>query len=258
MEENLGVVLAPIGSNWSLSIYDERNTELLTHFESWSAICSKLALWAYHFYHNTQTSMMPYDVLANLQSIYQAARQFNINWIYDQSRFRGGERSYFSYLWTYLSGQLLYNPDLDIQTETDLWFNYYFKDAQSYMKQYFDETRAWYQYLVEVKGVSTKISTVDIDKAGNWPYGLLTRWRSYISQAYTAIEKYKSQDEVLYNKLYNRINLESIMVRYMLAEYHASKFSDTELQKFRQEIVSDCGSLGINNEVERLKKLWSI
>ena len=243
MEDNAGVVIAPIDSDWALSIYDDDNTALLNIFRKWSAISPKIALWAYHFYHSNY--FMPYDSYAGVQSIYQAAREFNIEWVYDECRYAGGETTYFTYLYTYLSGRLAWNPDLDVYTEIDLWFNYYFKDAQSYMKQYFDETRVWYQYLRSTYNVSGRIMTVDIDNPVYWPYGLLMRWNSYLTQAYQSIEHYKTENELVYKRLYDRITLETLMIRYMLSEYHSSRFSDTELQLFRKEFANDCNRLGI-------------
>ena len=115
------------------------------------------------------------------------------------------------------------------------------------MKQLFDEENTWFAYLAEVHGYSGKVSYTESNFVIEeyWPKGLLEGWLNLIDQAYAKIEHYKQTDPALYEKLRDRITLESITFRYMQIHLYKLLYSDVDSQRMVKTFKEDCIALGL-------------
>ena len=55
----------------------------------------------------------------------------------------------------------------------------------------------------------------------------------------------------MYQKLYNRINIESMTFRYMLLKLYYDFYDYNQLETLRSEMIAECRALGINKATEQ-------
>ena len=117
------------------------------------------------------------------------------------------------------------------------------------MKQLFDEENTWFAYLAEEHGYNGKVSYIESNFVIEeyWPKGLLEKWLGLIDDAYAAIAHYQTLDPILYEKLRDRITLESITFRYMQLHLYKLLYSETDSQMMIKTLKEDCINLGITH-----------
>ena len=127
------------------------------------------------------------------------------------------------------------------------------------MKEYFMSLRLNYLNMSENLGVGgwigTRIQNVDYFK-----YNTLAEWKNLIKQAYESIEYLKEKDYATYKKLYDRITLESLSVRYLIIElYGGMVYTTVELANEKQSFKNDCTELDITGWKEHvlITSLWA-
>ena len=75
-------------------------------------------------------------------------------------------------------------------------------------------------------------------------------FEGYANKAYDAILRYKYSDPELYNKLYDRITLETLTYRYNYLESYRGHIGD--LKNFAVSFRKDCAHFGIQNVREAI------
>ena len=143
----------------------------------------------------------------------------------------------------------MWDADADFETLIDDFFSHYFRDAAPAMRRYFDQLRLHYAVLEKEQDVYSGIY-YEILKREYWPQGLLYGWEDAIDEAYAAVEKYRESDPELYEKLRDRINLESISVRYLIIELYGGSFDAAEYRAYAQALKEDIEYLKISNQAE--------
>jgi hypothetical protein len=74
--------------------------------------------------------------------------------------------------------------------------------------------------------------------------------------------KYKYTDPELYEKLYSRINLETISIRYMMIEQYQTYIGNTlEVNEYVKQFRIDCAKFGIvkaseSNSLDNVLRSW--
>ena len=77
-------------------------------------------------------------------------------------------------------------------------------------------------------------------------YDKLMQWKESLGKAYEAIEKYKTSDLSLYNKLEKRITRESVSLNYLITSIHRSEFDNiTEYRDLLLKVYQDADKTGI-------------
>ena len=114
----------------------------------------------------------------------------------------------------------------------------------------------WMSESLGVSGwIGTRINTSEYFKLNT-----LLEWEALIEQAYEDIEPLKTSDPDAYQKVYDRINLESLSVRYLLIDLYGTQIYTTqELYDLKQQFKQDCADLNITrlSEGELITVLWS-
>lgn len=255
LRENIAIMYAPIYSAAVLPVNDPRNETMVEVMDAWNACASILYTWFYDTSFNDY--LHPYNSYNSMQSKYQAAKVKNSIWIYNQSQYNQVTATGFNTLKMYLDSKLQWNVNLDYTALIDNFFENYFKDAAPAMRKYFEDLRLrfaeieqdpQYDFNMNYNTLNTKY----------WPKAMLDRWLGYIDEAYLSIEHYKTSDPELYIRLSDRINLESISIRYMLLELYKGRFDAEELYRQQVDFKNDCTKLGLSRANERnlIDSIW--
>ena len=187
-----------------------------------------------------------------MQNNYRFLYDRGAKYIFDQHQYNQVAGTDWYRLKGYLSSNLQWKIDSNQDELIDKFFDNYFKDASSVMKQLFDEENTWFAYLAEKYGYTGKISYTENNLVIEeyWPKGLLEGWLALIEEAYTKIEHYKKNDPNLYETLRDRINLESITFRYMQIHLYKLLYSDADSQMMIKTFKEDCAALGLTQYKE--------
>ncbi len=248
MRDDTAVLIAPIDTDYGHSYYDTAfNRAERQSFEKWSVLCDSLYLWTYttNFFY----MLAPFDAFNSMQENFRFWKEYNVKHIYAQGQYGNKKATGFVDLQTYLQSKLLWNVDEDLNKLIDGYFENYFKDAAKPMRSYFDELRAHYANLRSRSGVTGGIY-FDIEKKDYWPFNMLNGWSRYIDDAYAAIEHYKQSDPALYEKLYDRLCLESIAVRHLIATFYKGMYNEADFREFTLSLKADMARLTVSHCAE--------
>ena len=238
LEPNVNVLVAPIRASY---IVDFDETGMNGLIDEWSAITSQFSFWFYDYYF--QNTFIYMDSTYSLQSFYQAAKEANAKYVFNESATEE-YCSPFGTLKIYLTSKLTWDVNADVDALIDGFFENYFKQAAVYVRQYFEELRTYMAYLKSNSAI-TGVGGSDANLKQYWEEGALNRFMSLLDQAFEAIEPLKFTDRELYETLYDRVTRESLMPRYLLLQHYPTQFDSVTLARESEEFFSDCERLGI-------------
>ena len=251
--ENVYPCFAPISTVRSVSLLDDRNATTYAQIEGWDAITTKMAFWMYSCNYNNY--LIPYNPYEAMQENYKYLASKNIVFFLDECIGDYGVTG-FTRLKTFLKYKFTWDLDADMDALINEYFEHYFQDAAEPMMQYFNEYRAVQVKLFDDRGYDFYEHN-DI-KATDFSYGLLMGWLNYIEEAYDSIEYLKLNDLVKYDKLKNRILLESISIRYTLIRLYSSEFSDATIAQMKKQFKEDCKTVRLKefSQYSSIEELW--
>lgn len=256
--EKVGVMYAPISSDFMHGKNEEQNSSYLRQMQEWHALVGdNVYYWFYQSYFYNY--FLFYNNFESMQDNYRAAVDNGAVWMYDQSQYDNAASTGFQMLKVYLSSKLMWDVDADVAKLTEGFFDRYFKAASGTMYDLFTSIRLNYLWMAESLGVSGWIGT-RINTSEYFKLNTLLEWEKLIEKAYEDIESLKISDYDSYQKVYNRINLESLSVRYLLIDLYGTQiYSTQELFEQKQQFKQDCSKLNVTRTSEGglITKLWS-
>lgn len=250
LHKNVAVFYAPIYAEYYYDFNAEENVNVAETLDKWCVLADNIFTWIYGA--NFQLYLAPYNNFNSMQNNYRFLYDRGAKYIFDQHQYNQVSGTDWYRLKGYLSSNLQWQIDSNQDELLDRFFKNYFKDASSIMRQLFDEENTWFAYLAEKYDYSGKVSYIESNLVVEeyWPKGLLEGWIDLIDKALEKIEPYKTSDPVLYEKLRDRITLESISFRYMQIYLYELLYSSADRQEMIKSFKDDCMALGITQYKE--------
>lgn len=247
--DKVGVIYAPIASDFIRSKYDPQNSQYHEQALAWSALVGEnMYMWFYQQYFYNY--FLTYNNFDSMQEDYQEAKEVGCVWMFDQGAYDNASNTGFTKLKAFLEGKLSWDVNADVAKLTDQYMRSMFKDAYAPMRDYFEAMRLHYAYLADYKDMGGWIGN-RIETQSYFPINTLLEWEGYFDEAYKAIEKYKTSDTKLYDTLYERITVESLSYRYVLISlYGPLLYSDAELNDTQLKFKEDCDLCGVTKYAE--------
>lgn len=246
--DNVYALLAPIFAYYNQSMLSDYNSMYAENIKAWKAVSPKTFLWTYQT--NFSNYLYPYNTLPSTQERYRFIAEQGATFYYDQTQWDQTVRTGFHRLKVWLGAELMWDVNADYFALLDEYFNGYFYDAAAPMRALFDSVTYHMEYLRDTTDMTGDIN-FPVNQAKYFSSSLLDGWMQQIEKAYAAVEKYSKTNPALYKKLHDRINLESISVRFIQLDLYASKFSPVTLEAERKEFMNDFFALGLSNVAER-------
>ena len=249
--ENLGVLYC-YGFHTSYDVdgeYDDASMLTFDKVKRWLTISDHFAFWAYstHFV----DYFVPYDSVQQLVDTCKFVKENKGQMYYNMAQYDMQTPVDWGRLESYLQAKLSWNCDADVGMLIDDFFDNYFKDASSVMKELFYAYKTKMAYLAGEKNIGVNTNTASaVLKQEHWGYNELKGFLSYIDRAFDTIEYLKTTDSELYDKLYARINIESMTFKYMLYKLYPDKFDYDLLLELEKEMVNQCREYGITKAKE--------
>ena len=257
--DNVAIWYAPITTSYTWRFTDKENKITYDYMKGWSRVCKNFYMWDYA--HNFSCYLINNNAFNVLQDNIKFAVECGVQFYFTQAS-HDSRAPIFEELREYLTASLMWDANIDYAAYIDDFFAHYYKDAAPAMRKYFEGLRDWYAYLEETEGLTGFIFT-QLKKANYWPKAVLDKWMTYIDEAYASIEYLKNSDKELYDKLYLRINKESLSIRFMLIELHGNSYNDVELREMKYAWKDDAtlnkiANTGEGRSVTGLYADWGI
>ena len=149
----------------------------------------------------------------------------------------------------FVESQLLWNIDLNYEDLVKEFIEHYYKDASSYLYNYYQIIRDRYTYNVNVLdktyGIYADISSTDL-----WDKATSDALYNCLINALNSIEKYRSSDPELFTKLFYRIKREMLSVYYIIIVNHSGYYSSSALESMINEFYELADYFQITKVVE--------
>ncbi len=227
-----------MGIQYCLGFPDRRPLEQageLSIINQWKKICKNFAVWDYA--ENFGNYLSHYDDQDRLHENISYFQGIGGKLYFNQQANNTMGNSDWSRLHAYLTANLCWDVDANVNELTIDFFNNYYKDAAPAMLEWYYSYKTWSKLF-------------DNSTGGGVPFPLeqCNNYQSFADQAFKAIAKYKYSDPNLYEQLYDRINLETICYRYaMVASY---QYALDDAKAYVEQFKLDCAHFNITHYSE--------
>jgi len=246
---DVAVFCAFISSNFTNSFYDEeKNSDANYKAKSWEAISNRLYSWIYET--NFYDYFYPFNTFTSMCETYRYLKEHSNSLVYTQGQHTASNRTSFNKLKLYLSSKLMINVNVDVEPLIDKFFDRYYGEGSSYMRQFYEEMVSWCEYQ-EVRwpkifkgGVSSGngyLATADY-----WNEAALNKWENLVYKAIEAIEPIKDQDAYKYQLMSDSMLGESIFPRWGLYNLFSGSYTSSGLIAKRKAFMEDCKKLNFD------------
>ena len=245
LPDNVGIQFAPINKNHKFAYTDPEVQQIASYMDTYKKICKHFAVWEYE--ENYGNYMHPYDSWNKITSSIQFYAEAGGKLLYNLMAYDNMANSDWSRLHMYVEAMQEWNCNLNTNDLIEDFMNHYYKDAAPYMLDWFYSYRAY--------------ATLN-NHTDQFPVTQCQKYLQYADLAYESILKYKYTDPELYEKLYSRINLETISIRYMMIEQYQTYIGNTlEVNEYVKQFRIDCAKFGIvkaseANSLDNVLKSW--
>lgn len=234
---NVAIMFAPLEASYIVPFNHPDNKGVYERLMQWSAISDKIWSWLYGV--NYYEYFVGLDNFGTLQDNYIALASVNtqISYIYGNY---GGNANLVD-LREYLYSNLSWDPYQDLDGLIDEFMEGYYYDAAPYMREYYDFLRAHNAWLASEMSDKGYRGTLYVSHTAEmWPNRTLSEMEAILNKAYAAIEKYKETDMYTYEKLYDRINAETLSYRYLRLEFHSKLYPNSYIKEQIDLFEEDC------------------
>ena len=170
-KENVLITLCSIECDRSAPI-DKKCQDFMNDLKEWSKISDNIRIWDY----TTQFTnfLAPFPNLHTIKPNIELFKANNAKWIFEQ---HSNQPSELFELRSYLTAQLLWNPEADADAIMDDFLEGYYEDAAPFVKQYIDKVHSELQadssfflflYGDPSQGFESFLSENLLNKYDNW------------------------------------------------------------------------------------------
>ncbi len=252
LADNVDIMLCFSFLNRTCDVYNEKlNAEHLIMATEWAPLIKRASSWLYGltYYANY---FMPTNTLMGISDSYRYMYEQGYKMILDEAQV--GVNGYVATDWAVVKTYLASKIHWDVyQNQGELivdFFDNYFKAASKDMYEAFNLIQ---NRITELGIIQEDLTNIRVDhsaaqkamlKESSWSDKLLQQILGKFDDAYKAIEVYKDTDPTLYSKLYDRINLESLAIRYLRIEIYGKYYGEQKAQ-WLKDLRKDAETLGM-------------
>ena len=241
---NVYCFYAPIRADYLRDFYDPANLGYKETMDKWCTLAPHMYLWVYST--RFPDYFAPYNNLNQMQENYILAKAHDVMYIFDQQQHNNSYATDWAFLKGYLQSKLQWDVKANKAELIENFMNNVYKDAAEPMKKALNLYNSWFEYLKTEKNLPGPYSN-DIVKTQYWPKGVVDTMLGYFDEAYAAIEHYKNSDPILYDRLYDRICIETFVYRLMDIKLYSTYYSDDEMYELKYSFQQDVTRIGISN-----------
>ena len=251
--EHVCVYYADLHAHYTKSIYDDANNSLADQIEKWSALSDRLYIWLYET--NYALYLYPYNTFESMLDSFRFCKRYNTVYMYPEGQYNQPNVTAFGKFKEYFDSKAMWNVNIDLDEIIDKFFANYFGPAAEPMLEYFEQLRAYLDYLTDTYSDLSGSVYMQIAQARYWPKRLLESWIDLIDKGYELIEPLKESDLERYEVIAKHLKLESIFPRFAQLHLYSGAYTNAELKIMRESFKADALELNITkfNEGQSLE-----
>jgi hypothetical protein len=251
--KNVMIMIAPIYACSAHAHTAKCNESLEKIFGSWMAVAKgQIMMWIYNKifcdyfipFNNFSTFVNYYEYLDVEIGTYKVYHQGN------KETQAGGMQE----LKCYVQSKLMWDRTLNMDDLIDDFCANYYRDAGDYYREYYDLVRMSYErWMVEYDlhcynntSTSHEVTSYNPNATKYWTEDLLTRMEGLFQSMMDSVEKYKTSDPELYDKLQSRIRKERLTVRYLYLRFYMDNLSYEKATEWVDDFEEVCAMHGID------------
>lgn len=245
--DKVAIMYAPIQVDWSEAITDknsQRNKQYADAMKGWANITPNMMVWSYSI--SFGEYLLDFDNYSTFKDNYQFYKDLGVVYILDQAA--GQTAIPFNALRDYVQATLMWDVTANPGELIEDFIDNYYKVAAPYIKEFFYRIRSNYQMFLD-KGI------IDIMHCGNSPTNremFMKGWTldfcqdsmKNINDAINAVKQSSLSNEMK-ETLIKRIELDSIMPRYIMLSKFADDFVSSDYRVLLEKFEYDVDMLGI-------------
>lgn len=233
--ENVGVMIAPLGSDWAHSRLDPmHNANEKLMIEGWSTLKPEIYTYTYNVVFDNQWIFM--DDWSYLKETFQIFEQMNTLYVFNDGTSHLGMP--FFELRTYVSAKLMWDLTADVEELIDEFIDVYYKAAAPKVKEYFDLVRTRYRLIERELNEKDELfhmnsyvrNDPDLESAEWWPKNWLLNAIRIYDEALALAEGMEAGEER--ETTIKRIKAERLSPLYLLLQLHRTSMTSEELRGY--------------------------
>lgn len=247
--DNVYVHVCYISADYSASITDTKhNSAQLFNLDGWKALTDNLTAYTYNGLFVNE-NLIFFDDFGYKSDYIKTFGEYGYKYVFMEGS--PTKAATFEAMRSYVTAQLFWDPDQDMNALTSDFIKNYYKAAAPYIQEYYDkislhisEMKAMYE--AENKNFGAYVQ-LEMNKylltERTWPQRVLEQYLELIDKAYEAVEA-AGYDDDLYEKMIYRLRIEELSPRYLLLYLYPTSFTDSEYAELVAQFNEDSANLG--------------
>lgn len=247
--DNVYVHICYVYADYSASFKDpDRNSAQIYNLDGWKALTDNLTAYTYNGLFVNE-ALLFFDDFAYKSDYIRTFGEYGYKFVFMEGS--PTKASTFEAMRSYVSAQLFWDPDQDVNALTSDFIQNYYKAAAPYIQEYYDkislhmsEMKAMYE--AENKNFGAYVQ-LEMNKYlftdRTWPQRVLEQYLELMDKAFEAVEN-AGYDEDLYEKMIYRLRIEQLSPRYLLLALYPSSFTESEYEQLAAQFNEDAATLG--------------
>ena len=228
--EDLLIFYTPIETNYAYQIESGINADVYKDMKDWSAIASgQILMYLYDI--NFHAYFINFHNFNTVQGMYEECKEQGVISITSQSA--SAYVTGFREMRSYVESWLMWDLSLSYTDLVQKFMNAYYKDAAEYMYEFYEIMRDRYIYYHTMVNPGAGGIYGDVQSVEIWSQAVVTRMDEQFDAALESIEKYRTSDPALHEKLESRIMKERLMPLYLKITLLSSYYSAEEMAEFK-------------------------
>ena len=227
LEENLGIMIAPISSHSSSPYMDQSYANSV--FNGWDALTDNFYIWAYSCPFGNY--LVPFDAFGAYEQNYRYYVDIGAEWLFEQG-FYNAPAPNFMELRNYLNSKLSWDSTLNTETLIRDFMQNYYGPGWEYIYKFLTLWRLRMTELQEYNMFSYSAAQLvqDYCQPSLYPKELIDQYEALFDAALLANESLKETDPEMYERYRDNIRAERCLVRYLSLSMY-SAYYDAETYK---------------------------
>lgn len=229
----------------------EVNAPVARNLRGWKALGGEMLFWTYGT--NFENYLAPYYSFAATPETYKFAKRNGAGMLYDECQINTDASTAWEELKGFLSAQLSWNVDQDVDTLTAEFFDASYGSAAPRMLKVFDDYKRRGEQQIGLGYSGWRSEFVDPVNPQMWDKQQLLDWEAEMTAAINDVADSENREVLTRN-----IVLERASVRYLICEVFADTFDSGELAARRKAAADDLRASKINmfNEKKHISTLF--
>ncbi len=245
LDENVGVLYAPVTANFAYSLDDPRS-RITPTIKEWQAVTSNIMYYGYCAEFGTLP--IPINDLITMDGTMNAL--LGGTYYYQDQGATLTRTSGMEDLRYYVRFNKLWDTSRSVDDYAYEFIDYYYKPVATKFKEYYDSFTAFQRYQVEKLGIKVGVLDLDYTRASSWPKAALDNFNAQIDDMLNDLLPLKQTDPAAYEKYFDRINSEKIWIYYIYCDSYKTYYNSHDYSALIDFMREYCPKYGINEYVE--------